>query len=212
MTTLLYETISGSRAYGTAIEGSDTDRRGVFVDLYTGFLPRNDTTVEMQPHDRTLFELRKFFRMASQANPNVLELLFTEPSDHLTVHHAFAPVLERRSEFLSKRAVNAYRGFATSEFSRLLRKWDDKAAMHFVRLTRMCLELLREGTLRVRRSDAEELIAIRRGSMTLEKLRAYSLEVDDELMRVAERSMLPSEPDVDALDRLCVDVVHEVQY
>ena len=56
-----------------------------------------------------------------------------------------------------KRAAVSYRGFAYSELGRLRKTWSDKATMHFVRLTRMCMELLREGELRVRRHDASDL-------------------------------------------------------
>ena len=78
----LYVTRYGSHAFGLATPESDLDLRGIFVaplDHYLGFQPRVE---HVQNDDREIeifyFEITKFFRLAADANPSVLEILFTD--------------------------------------------------------------------------------------------------------------------------------------
>ncbi len=91
-------------------------------------------------------------------------------------------------------------------------KWgyDTKHAMHLVRLTRMCREVLTEGVVRVRRPDAKELLEIRHGAWTYEDLVAYCEVQDAELSELAKTSKLPKQPDRKALDKLCVGLIQEM--
>jgi uncharacterized protein len=86
--------------------------------------------------------------------------------------------------------------------------YDTKHGMHLVRLLRMGRELLEEGALQVWRGDrdAAELLAIRRGAWSYERLRE---EVDREEARLAALeedppAPLPRGPDRPGLDALCV--------
>jgi predicted nucleotidyltransferase len=56
--------------------------------------------------------------------------------------------------------------------------YDTKHAMHLVRLLRMGKEALEEGVLKVKRPDAEELLAIRNGAWTYEECVEYAEEMD----------------------------------
>ena len=71
---------AGSHAYGTNIDTSDYDYKGVFMHTYeerSSFLSVDDVIQQDSP-DVTLYELRKFFNLAIKCNPNILELLFLE--------------------------------------------------------------------------------------------------------------------------------------
>ena len=57
--------------------------------------------------------------------------------------------------------------------------YDCKHALHLVRLMRMAEEILAEGKVLVKRPDAQELLAIRNGAWSLEKLLAWAEEKDD---------------------------------
>lgn len=57
--------------------------------------------------------------------------------------------------------------------------YDTKHGMHLVRLMRMGEELLTEGKLLVRRPDAEELLAIRNGAWSYEKMISWAEEKDE---------------------------------
>ena len=76
---VIYRCVIGSQAYGLAGEGSDIDRRGIYLppaDLHWSLygVPEqleNDETQE------AYWELQKFLVLALKANPNVLECLYT---------------------------------------------------------------------------------------------------------------------------------------
>ena len=56
--------------------------------------------------------------------------------------------------------------------------YDTKHAMHLVRLLRMGEEILTEGIVRVKRPDAEELLAIRNGAWKYEELLEWAEMMD----------------------------------
>ena len=87
--------------------------------------------------------------------------------------------------------------------------YDTKHGMHLVRLMRMCREILETGRVLVRRPDAEELLEIRAGAWTYERLIEWAEVQDRELTELGKLSKLPKSPDRVALDALCVEMVSE---
>jgi len=76
---VIFLTVHGSHAYGLSTPESDLDTRGVAIPPLEYYLAPNkrfDQAVQHEP-DLTVFELRKFVSLASQCNPNVVEILFT---------------------------------------------------------------------------------------------------------------------------------------
>lgn len=76
---IIYECIVGSRAYGLDHEGSDTDRRGVYLppaDLEWSLYGVPEQ-LEYRDSEECYWELQKFLVLALKANPNILECLFT---------------------------------------------------------------------------------------------------------------------------------------
>ena len=340
-----YVTRHGSHAYGTNLPTSDMDLRGIFIapkEYYLGFQNVIEQVEQKEP-DFVAFELRKFMRLAADANPNVLELLYTDESDHLVTSPAFQILQERRDLFLSRKAKHTFAGYAASQLKRInthyrwlknppqapptravfglpertvipadqlaaayaaiqkqldewswhelesvdpsirqalkdefarrlaeitswswkdveantwlaaarqvgfdtnfielldherrytgkLREWqhyndwkrnrnpdraileekygfDTKHGMHLVRLLRMCREILTLGQVVVRRPDAQDLLAIRSGEWSYEKLVTWAEEEDRALEELAKTSKLPKTPDRAKLDELCVNLV-----
>ena len=87
--------------------------------------------------------------------------------------------------------------------------YDCKHAMHCVRLLRNCVEILRDHTLYVDRTeiDADELIAIRNGSMTYEQITEYSQQVTAQIEELYKVSTLQRAPQFDKIKDLCIEVV-----
>ncbi len=87
--------------------------------------------------------------------------------------------------------------------------YDAKNAAHLIRLLRMGIEFLTDGTLHVERADAAELLEIKRGDWSLEKVKSEA----ERLFQLAQegyvRSALPPEPDRDRAERLCVEMISE---
>lgn len=84
--------------------------------------------------------------------------------------------------------------------------YDTKHAMHLVRLLRMGYEAVTEGVLRVRRPDAEELLAVRAGAWTYDEVVAYAEEMDAKVHAAVEHSLLPKKPDTKLAAQLVLDV------
>jgi len=119
--TLIFETIHGSRAYGLAREGSDTDIKGIIVgppEWYFAPDPGPEQ-INVRGDDHVRFELRKFFRLAIAGNPTLLELLWTDPRHHLTVTPAGQRLLDARSAFLSTRVAHSFADYALSQLKRI---------------------------------------------------------------------------------------------
>jgi uncharacterized protein len=87
--------------------------------------------------------------------------------------------------------------------------YDAKNAAHLIRLLRMGIEFLTEGTLHVERADAPELLDIKRGAWTLDKVKAEAERLFTLSQEAYVRSALPSEPRRDEAERLCVSMISE---
>ena len=87
--------------------------------------------------------------------------------------------------------------------------YDAKNAAHLIRLLRMGIEFLTEGTLYVERADAPELLDIKRGAWPLDKVKAEAERLFALSQEAYVRSSLPPEPDHDAAERLCIEMISE---
>ncbi|MDR2115733.1 MAG: nucleotidyltransferase domain-containing protein [Planctomycetaceae bacterium] len=117
---LIFECIAGSRAYGTATPESDTDKRGVFEVPASRYfrLNANVTQVSDSTNDTTYYTLYRFFQLAADANPNILEMLYMPQDCVLRTSPTWERVLENRQLFISKRVLFTYGGYAVSQIKR----------------------------------------------------------------------------------------------
>ncbi len=83
---------------------------------------------------------------------------------------------------------------------------------HLIRLLRMGIEFLRDGELNVDRGgydDVQDLLAIKHGEWTLERIKAEADRLFKRAEEVADRSTLPLRPDREQVNELCVEIVEE---
>lgn len=124
----IFSTIVGSKAYGTDTPESDTDTRGIAImkDLkyYMGFL-NTFAQYEDKVSDTVIYDIRKAFHLISDANPNMLDLLFTDERFFQKVTPYWERVLEHKNAFLSKRVRYTYTGYAFAQLKRIktARSW-----------------------------------------------------------------------------------------
>lgn len=124
--TLIFETVHGSTAYGLARAGSDIDRKGIFVagpEAFLGYRPWPEQIEHTADHVH--YDIRKFFVLAVTCNPTVIELLFTDPGDHLAVTPEGQILLDNRRLFLSRRARDSFGRYGLSQLKRIRshRRW-----------------------------------------------------------------------------------------
>ncbi|MCG8328928.1 MAG: nucleotidyltransferase domain-containing protein [Chitinophagales bacterium] len=114
---ILLKAISGSQAYGTAIEGSDTDIKGVFLLPKDSFFSFHYTPqVSDNKNDVVYYELGRFTELLYKNNPNLLELLAIPPDCLLYSH----PLMDhyQASVFLSKRCYQTFGGYAMAQIKK----------------------------------------------------------------------------------------------
>lgn len=114
---IIFECISGSRAYGLDTPSSDTDIRGVFV------LPKNQyyslnyiSQINNETNDIVFYELNKFIELCGKNNPNILELL--NVSDECVLHKD--PLFDdiKMEIFLSKKCKNSFANYAYAQIKK----------------------------------------------------------------------------------------------
>lgn len=87
--------------------------------------------------------------------------------------------------------------------------YDSKNAAHCIRLLRMCKTFLLTGELEVYRSDADELLQIKRGKWALEDVKALAEQLFGEIKEARSKSTLPEEPDREGAQRLMIGILRE---
>ncbi len=116
---ILFECISGSRAYGLDTPTSDTDIKGVFYlpkerffGLSSDYIPQ----VSNETNDIVYYELGRFVELLLQNNPNIMELLAT-PADKVLYRHPIMDSLKPKW-FISKLCEKTFAGFANSQIKK----------------------------------------------------------------------------------------------
>jgi len=69
--------------------------------------------------DSTIYDIRKFFKLATDCNPNIIEVLFTDEKHHLLTSHLWRMILDHRNLFLSTKAKFRFCGYAFSQLKRI---------------------------------------------------------------------------------------------
>ncbi|MFC9247955.1 DNA polymerase beta superfamily protein [Streptomyces sp. NPDC057136] len=198
----IYSCVMGSRAFGLATAGSDTDRRGVFLaptPLFWRF-DKPPTHIEGPSEEQFSWELERFCTLALRANPNVLECLHSPLVER--VDATGRELLYLRGAFLSRLAHQSFAGYALGQRRKLdadLRlhgapRW--KHAMHLLRLLMSSRDLLRTGRLTIEAGDArEDLLAVRRGEVPWAEVEHRMTRLSEENEAAASTTPLPATPD-----------------
>src|SRR3954469_3918571 len=178
---VIYRVMVGSRAFGLATESSDEDRRGVFLppaDWHWSLTkPPEQVEFFADGVEEVDWEVEKFVRLALQANPNILETLWSPAV--LFADETGEGMRRLRGAFLSRHLYKTYSGYVLSQFRLMKRGYDadgqfkPKHAMHLIRLLHSGIHALTEGEIRVDVAEhREELLAIRRGERTFAEVEA----------------------------------------
>ncbi|ALV36612.1 nucleotidyltransferase domain-containing protein [Streptomyces sp. CdTB01] len=198
----IYACVMGSRAFGLATDGSDTDRRGVFLaptPLFWRF-EKPPTHVEGPGEEQFGWELERFCELALRANPNILECLHSPLVEY--ADDTGRELLALRGAFLSRRAHDTFARYALGQRKKLeadvrvhgAPRW--KHAMHLLRLLTSSRDLLRTGVLTIDVGELREpLLAVKRGEVPWPEVESWMGRLADEAEEEAHRSPLPEEPD-----------------
>jgi hypothetical protein len=111
----------GSHAYGLSTPTSDEDFKGVAIpprEYFLGYAKRFEQS-ECRDPDLVIYEIRKFFHLAADCNPNIIEVLWTDPSEHVIVTPLGQELVDARALFLSRKARHTFSGYAIAQLRRI---------------------------------------------------------------------------------------------
>jgi DNA polymerase III epsilon subunit len=159
--------VTGSRAHGTDMPGSDIDVRGVFAASRAERLsPFGGSSMFRGEGDYELDELSKFARLVGEQAPGVFDVLWP-PEDCIRLETPAWHALKRhRDAFLSKRVRYTFGGYASAEMKRMFRRseWHGKALPETPPLPAQFVEVARDltadGALGGRVPDPESHAAV----------------------------------------------------
>lgn len=115
--------LGGSYAYGTNVETSDVDIRGIALhspeDILLG---KGFEQVINEPTDTTIYSLKKIVSLLTNCNPNTIEMLGLKPEHYLYLSDIGKELLKNKDMFLSNRCIGSFMGYANSQMYRLQQK------------------------------------------------------------------------------------------
>src|SRR5690606_2889873 len=116
----------GSHCYGLNTPTSDLDIKGICIEplpYHLGFAKNFEQFIQEaskgHEHDLVIYSFKKFAKLAADANPTVIEVLFTENEDILFCDSFGLEIREFRQNFLSSKAKHTFMGFAHSQLKRI---------------------------------------------------------------------------------------------
>lgn len=112
--------LAGSYSYGTDIETSDIDIRGITLNRKSDLigLTQFDQYVD-EDTDTVIYAFNKIVTLLLGCNPNTIELLGLKPEHYLYLNDSGRLLLDNRKLFLSKRAIQSFGGYADAQLRRL---------------------------------------------------------------------------------------------
>lgn len=335
-------TITGSRGYGTNIATSDYDYKGIAIPPQKYYFSMQHTfdQAELSEPDAVIYEIKKYLKLASTANPNCLDVLFADPENIIVCNSLGQKLIDNRDLFITKAARYSYAGYSFAQLKRIKnhrgyllnplkepptrkemglpettlipadqlaaaeaeikkeldkinfdflngldddvkiaiktnmqnmltemkvysddqwsamarkigfsdnfiyllqqernysnkkREWeqyvnwkknrnsdrakdeekfgyDGKHAYHLIRLLRMCIEILESGKVIVKRPDFEDLLEIRNGLWSYDKLIEEAEKLDKKCEELYKISTLPNKPNINKIDELGMELIIE---
>ncbi len=119
---ILVKHYSGSHAYGTNIESSDVDFRGLFcadqISIRTPFFNIDEYEDETE-EDTKYYELTNYFKLLVQNNPNIQETLWVDEKDVVFRTPAYDYLRSNREALVSSKVAFTYSGYAISQLKRI---------------------------------------------------------------------------------------------
>ncbi len=117
---VIFRGIWGSHAYGTYTPESDVDTLGVYVIESEAYLSLQETPSQVsdENNDNRFYSLRNFLSLASEANPNILDMLFLPDDCVLFTSPYWQMISERRKLFLTRKVSQTYCEYAMGQIKK----------------------------------------------------------------------------------------------
>lgn len=241
---VLFGAITGSYAYGVTDNTSDVDIYGIVMPPLSDMFPHIDGEIvgfgnnqkrfqQYQQHhinhknkeyDITFFNIVKFFQLAIENNPNIVDLLFIPQH---CVLHATQPsnkIINKKELFLHKGLYSKFVGYASSQNAKMKsfsnktnpkRKesiekygYDVKFAYHNIRLLTEAEQLLAENKIDFSK-NSDMLKSIRRGEWSLHQIDTWTQSQLTHLQQLKVKSDLPDKPQYDTVKEILIEIIED---
>ena len=243
----VYLSLMGSQAYGTSLETSDQDIYGITIPRkeqifphlageIQGFGRQKQKFEQFQEHhikdidkdceyDVTVYNIVKYFHLALENNPNIVDSLFVSQTCILHSTSIGNRIRESRRDFLHKGIYHKLKGYAFSQISKIKQNkstsstradlvktygYDTKFAMHLFRLCLQCEQVLVEHDLDLQRNK-EQLKMVRKGHYKEQEVYEWFNLKEKQLEKLYEESTLRYGPDEQKIKQLLLDCL-EMHY
>ena len=167
-----------------------------------------------KPYDMVIYSLQKFFKLASECNPNIIEILNTDPEDWILETPIFHKLWESRDLFLSKKAKFTFSGYALSQLKRIKshKKWLLDPPTHHPSREEYGLpaqQKMSQSELGATKSLIENGTKLDENVWTYDQLIEWADKQDSELQSLYDKSLLPAKPQYQKLDELCQEITEQ---
>lgn len=237
-----YLTQMGSVAYAVNKDDSDVDIYGFCMppkehifphlagEIY-GFGTQIQRFEQWQQHhvkdshkeyDFGVYSIVKYFQLAMENNPNMLDSLFTPQRCVLFCTQIGQNVRDNRKMFLHKGSYKKLRGYAYSQKNKIGSKehsdnekrqadiekfgYSTKYAYHLIRLVLQAEQILREHDLDLEQNK-EILKSIRRGEWELSRVYEFFDNKEKQLEDLFLKSTLQEKPQEDQIKKLLLECI-----
>ena len=223
--------------YEETVTDDDHDIMGIFVpppDTVFGIrniecvermIPEKLSEKRTRVYDIVYYSVQKYLNLIMKQNPNVICLLWLSPKHYIKRTKWGDLMIDNRERLLSKQCYHSFVGYAHGQLHRMThhaanrdmgkkRKelvakfgYDVKNAAHLIRLLKMGAEALVLGEMVVERPDNNQLLEIKRGEWTLERVQKYADELFLNLDQAMIKSSLQNKVGEAFVNDLCVKIV-----
>jgi predicted nucleotidyltransferase len=209
--------LGGSHAYGTSVEGSDKDYRGVcipkdkkyYLGAFASFTHKANWRDE---EDMVVYDFRRVMTLLAKGAPGMMDMLFAK--EYISRTQYWAKVQQNKHLFYSKYIPTNLYYVAQNHMPKepaARNSLTTKKTMHAIRNMRMCIEFLTHQEMNIDRTkiDAPELIDIRNGKRRMKSVYDEMDHLTNEYKKLITTTDLPDEVNTDEIDIMSVDIIQD---
>jgi uncharacterized protein len=220
------EIITGSNLYGTNSPSSDKDYMGIFIptlEYYFGLhkVEEQDCSITSKHEngrntseavDRKFYEIKKYFKLALNSSPNILELLFVPKDKIIYIDKIGQCILDNKDLFPSQLCKKSFLGYTSSQKHNSWRSegilkygMNYKSGSHLIRLLYECKELLEDGKITFPLKERSLILDIKEEKYKPKEVIALAEELEKEIDEV--KTVLPKTGNFKKAEKLLLDLL-----